>query len=59
MIPRRCDGGKRRQARGEKLLFYPQMTQMTQIVLGCVVQENQPHSGRNVKGAKNILQAKA
>jgi len=50
---------RQEEARGEKLLFYPQMTQMTQIVLGCVVQENQPRSGRNVKGAKNILQAEA
>ncbi len=28
-------------------LFYPQITQMTLIFLGCAVLENHPHSGRN------------
>jgi len=50
------DFKKRRRSsvdtRGEKLLFYPQMTLMTQIFLGCVVRGNQPHSGRNAKSAK-------
>ena len=37
---------------GEELLFYPQMTQMTQIFLGRVVRGNKTCCGRNAKGAK-------
>jgi len=43
-----CDGWK--GARGEKLLFYPQMTQMTQIFLGCVIRGKRLRGDKGPKG---------
>ncbi|HOR47623.1 MAG TPA: hypothetical protein PK717_07935 [Caldisericia bacterium] len=40
------------RARGEKLLFYPLMTQMTQIFWGCVVQ------GKLNRAAAEMLKAR-
>jgi len=47
------------EARDEKLLFYPQMTQMTQIFLGVgVIRGNRSQSGKSPNGHDMPAQGK-